>query len=1082
MSGVRSAAALRRLYERYRTATGLRVVERKPGELVEWLVLEPGSEDVGTFEQAFGVTPAAVAGDLAPEALNGALHVLHELDIRVAWRRFPRKTPVLAVRFFLVPKALPRGAKKSERVWPARSALPRAAATNVEIDFGEKPPAFTAPVIVDGVPMTMPDGSPIPDYSATSVDELRDSGALDRGEVGDAFVNARPLIDALSRTYDEVAAEQETEDEAAALAAFLDDEIGSMEERFRSEAELRSDAPPITVVEEPTGSWAEVSEAVVTETLKSIRLLRDKTGHLLVLAPSPSTGKTHAMMQAAAKEQVAGRTVGFAVFERKQIGEAKARLEASGPNVRLLVIEGRHKGNCLFMDEVTVATNAGFSPGTTVCPKCPRYHQYSKRNRDMCLYYRARMDAWEDREKARRRTSTAAPSPPKIILTTHASAVQGSHIATRYAQSFWNFDTLFIDEDPTEALVSQLGIREVALVYEQKDGSGRFDDLTIGTMVLRAAMVEARRQRAESATHGYADPTGEKPDPVHTRQFGSSYASGDLYALLEGVTRKYNRTLMALSAAVSDAATLVQPAKGEIMYLDADEVAKRFPNRHLAPFFEAIHMELTALEEAKAKTPAGIAADRPYRAHLDLVTNEETGEVDAVASVHVLRSYANGRTNIVLGDAYANAKHYESLFDRGEKRNDQGVVERENKVDVIRRLARWPTTSMLFRVIARASNSMFKNDTQFDDHLNTLVRQILELERGRQILFYTHKDRKTSLRRWLEAHADELDIREDFAIEHWGSGRGKDIYKNFQSFIGVTEYVPNKGSMIHESNTLSSLAPAPAPGKEDRKRVAFWNPSSERRGKESFVNGIGKSDPFLQTTFHRRATDELAQAVHRIRPAIPTADGSQKRCYAIGHLVPWSSELIAATSATVIVDNGKDDVDLETGALGRGARFEITETLALMSEREVARAIGVVFQGLGCWSNMFVHALLAAPSLSAIEDAFIAAGLVETARDSDEACFTSDLSSSGPTSASSGALVERVRRPSYGWASIAQRIIDTSRIYRAGRAKFLIELAFPAPRRHRASWMPQGSRGYEFWGDRDRFEKILNDHYGPVPF
>jgi hypothetical protein len=311
-----------------------------------------------------------------------------------------------------------------------------------------------------------------------------------------------------------------------------------------------------------------------------------------------------------------------------------------------------------------------------------------------------------------------------------------------------------------------------------------------------------------------------------------------------------------------------------------------------------------------------------------------------------------------------------------------------------------------------------------------------------------------------------------FAIEHWGSGRGKDIYRHFDTFVGVSEYTPNLSAVAHEANTIAALAAT------SNLRVAHWNGYAPRRGSTTFANSLSTANPFYQAAFARKATDELAQAVHRIRPAIPT-DGRQKRAYVLGHQVPWTDELIAATAATAVVDHGKDDIDLETEALGRGARFSMTETLSLVSAREVAEAMAEAVLNLGCWSHAFAHALVSVPSWAVVEN--LISGR-EVRKKVQTALLYRDLSEATP---SAGPLIERVCSPTPAWRTISNRVQQTSRVYQAGFALLLRERPLPSGF-FRAPWMPPHGRGYEFWGDAARFQQILTNDYAPgaqkVPF
>lgn len=1077
---VRSAAALKRLYERYRTAPTLKTSGRKPGE---WLVIEADDVD---FAQAFGMAAGhdgaeALVRDLAP--LNGAASIRHAMDLRLVAQRPAARSRKLWLRFTLVKRGgSTRGSKPT-----ARDALPLPVAQleldDQKVDVHQKvdvqKPAATTGGTTPGtdlggsendVEMVLPDGTPIPDLSdMLTMDEL--SELWRDGKLPD-LITVESLFGDLVNLLPEV-----LEDEP-------EFDFGSMAERFRARAELGSGTPPVEPVGEHGDTWENVSRDVVSWIKTTVRSMRmtGATGQMLVLAPSPGTGKSRGMMEAADEEQGARRRVGYAVLSRAQLKETADRLRATNPHVRLFVIEGRNEQNCFYMEQVEVATAAGFSPGSTVCPKCPMYPAFGVPRRAMCDYYGVRKEAHDDRF-----FSGLQHRPPAIILTTHASAVQGSHIANRRLQKFWEFDTLFIDEDPTAAMVIEYQIVENVLTYSQLDHKGNPDGPTLGTRLIHEAMRRAMREREAAAERGFTAPDGS-PDRIHSRDHGSSYAGGDLHALLEAIARSMNSTLRAIGSATIDGMSGAPP-KGEIMNLSKEEVADRYPNRYLAPLFALLDEETTAIAEARA---AGTNLEPAYRVHLDLVPVENG--LKPVVHLHLLRGYANGRTNILIGDAYANTQHYEGLFDR---------CRRDGRVHELRKRAVWPTSSTLVRIVTRASARHIRNHTQLADHLEMNVRPVLELERGRHIVFYTHKSMRTDLgvwllEKWLEEDAtgleedpcetkDECVAREKklaerlqavgYAIEHWGSGRGKDIYRDFDTFIGVTEYVPNVGGMMHEANVIASLA---SPGNT---RVAHWNGYSPRKGSAGLANSLGGASPYYQAVFHRTATDELAQAVHRIRPAIAAKDGRQKRAYVFGHSIPWSDELIAATAATAVVDNGKDDVDLETEALGRGARFGMTETLSLVSEREVAGAIAEVFRILECWSHAFAHALLSVPSWATVEDLVVHRSAVRSVERVSRALLR-DISVSEAMPGSS--LVDRVMNPPRSWSSTARRLVDASRVYRGGLTQFLAALPFPQPRRLRTSWMPQGSHGYEFYGDRDRFEQILNASYAPnaerIPF
>ena len=1037
----------------------------RPAKTGEWLAIK--DSDADDFEAAFGVAARVEAIEtlkgLTKYALNALLKVRHERDVVLVARQ---SGGALRIGFDLVLRendTTRRRPAKAPRT--PRSALPAAdvrADVNLTLNF--EPPKVAVPL----GRVQLEDGSTVPDLSALPFpDEIVAAGAEDLDGVDEALADFAEIFAA-------------------------EDDVETMAASFRREALRRQPLPPqgATPVAVPTleaQSWSAVSTQVVAETLDHVRSFRarDAKGQLLVLAPSPSTGKSHGMMKAAYEEQGAGRAVGYAVLGREQIQEAADRLRGSGPNVRLFVITGRDDKNCDYMEQVTVATDAGFSPGSTVCPSCPRYPFNFMSN--PCGYYKSRQDAWNDRK---RRDSGGALGSA-IILTTHASAILGSHIVKRRLQGFWRFDTLFIDEDPMGSMVTQHEIREDSLTFTQRDANGNFDPATLGTTALRLAMEAARKERAVASTRGFVNALGDS-DRIHSRNHGSSYAGGDLQALLSPHARAYGHTLAGLATTVVDGASVAErPPKGEIMGMDATAVAVKYPNRYLAPFFQALDVEMKVADELKLLSP-GLSIEPAYRTHIDLSTDED-GETVAVARVHELKGYGNPETNIVIGDAYANVETYEWLFERFAK---------DGNLTVVKHRAVWPATSKLIRCQVRAGVRDLGNEIQTRDFLDAHVRPVLEMERRRRIVFYIHKSLKGRLREWLEKNALDLDLG-DFAIEHWGSGRGKDAYRSFDTFIGVSEYVPNVGALIHEANTIAAVT-APVGG--GNVRVAHWNSYAPRKGSARFINSVGGASPFYQAAFQRKATDELAQAVHRIRPAIPAEGGRQKHAYVFGCKVPWSDELVAATTGIVVADNGKAEVDLEVEPgddLRKGGRFEITETLGLLSAREIAGAIATVYGTLGVWSHAFAHVLLAAPGWSAIEDSIraytdaqdresqgmddgrVAESLEKSPLRAIPLLYKEERLRPSARNSATEALVARVFSPPSGWRETVRRL-STARLYKAGFEEFLKSPGDKPQGTLRLPWMPSGSRGYAFWGDGSRFDQILNSEYAPgvekVPF
>lgn len=1134
MSGVASASALRRLYERYRTASAARLVlsTRKPGE---WLVVAEDSADARMLSEAIGADSAnRKAADPALKALAamrlneviGADDARH--DVRACWFRNGTSKAV-HVRFALV-----RSGKKHG----GRGALDRA----------HLPPAIGAQLSLDS--MNEDSGSDFNSASvepenATSRHDGSDGRRVDKNfhglsgvpvsqEVSQDLAFLAHLLDPADFEVHYANASAGDDSEIGRMLAEIAEEIQASEneidpdqliENMRRTMELAQHPAPVVDLEAPEPqNWHTTSRQVVSSTLDLVRSYRGRLGSLGILAPSPGTGKTHGMAEAAREEQGVGRRVAYAVLSREQIPEAVDRLK--GPLVRLHVIEGRHEGNCASYAAVQVAASMGHSPGRTVCPGCDLYPDLQNPVRSLgrtCEYYASRIRAVRDRKIASVGRSIAALAPP-IIVTTHASLAIGTQLSNRRLQEFWTFDTVFIDEDPTASMEQMVEIWDHQLTYSAIDPqSGQPDAHTHVTRLLHAAFSAAKAERAEAHRRGYQSPSDASvPDPLHHRDHGSSYASTPLIALLDRAAGSLGYDLQTVLAQVINESSTKVPQKGELIGLSAAAAARKFPHRWLAAMAQQLLNETNAREIAISQ---GLQEpDFAYKIHVDLVLEEGSdpatpGRTHGVIRLHQAIPFAARESNVVVGDAYADVTHYEFLFDR---------FRRKGQVDVINHRAAWPRSSKLVRLITAFSSADLATRDRFRAHLEQHVAPILSLEEGRSVLLYTH----LSARGWLSEWLVERDFGlAGWAVEHWGSGRGKDVYREFDTFVATTEFVPNTGGLVHEANARV-LAANPGAG-----RVRFWGWGADRTGPATFAQAISASHPALLSAFQRKATDELAQAVHRIRPAIP---GRTKRAWILGHRVPLSAELLAATSATIAVDEGGSGLSYETETDERGMRLESTTgILGFISAREMATAIADVCHSVGCWSPIFCHVLLAASGCAdlrqILSDQFlgghgmsvdVAQRVILGADDTLIPDPSSPLDAAPPpqpslaafapvspgaaplqpslaapvqphavpapegdasargSAADLGLLRDRVLYPPPGWAAIEDRVRWT-RVYRDAIRLFTSSLP---PGFTRGSvirpWMPARSHGVECIGNPLRLERII-DRYAPsgsVPF
>ncbi len=1149
---VASASALRRLYERYRTASAARLVlsTRKPGE---WLVVAEHSAEARSLSEALGADSTDRKADpllkaLAGTRLNETIGADAQHDVRLSWFRNGTSKAV-HVRFGLVRSGKKHGGKGA----PDRRDLPPALGVQMSLDVGQDgadlgelnsasvEPSEPIMCVSDPDGRRVEETPPVvPSGEGGSQNLAFLAHLLDPAEFETHYANASARDDSeIGRMLAEIA------DEIQASENEIDpDQL--IENMRRTMALAQQPAPIVDLTAPEPQDWHTTSRQVVKDTVELVRRYRTRLGHLGILAPSPGTGKTHGMAEAAREEQSVGRRVAYAVLSREQIPEACERLK--GPLVRLHVIEGRHDGNCASYASVEVAASMGHSPGKTVCPGCDLYPDLQNPIRSLgrtCEYYASRIRAVRDRKIAAVGRSIAAYAAP-IIVTTHASLAIGTQLSNRRLQDFWTFDTIFIDEDPTGAMEQTVEVWDQQLTYTYIDPkNGQPDAHTHMTRLLRAAFAAAKAERSEAHRRAYRSTMDATvPDPLHHRDHGSSYAGDALVDLLERAAGGLGYDLQTVLAQVINESGTKVPGKGELMGLTRAAAAKKFPHRWLSAMSAQLMTEVNARVAAEAD-----GLDRPdlaYKVHLDLALEEDSdpatpGKAHGVIRLHQAIPFAARESNVIVGDAYADVSHYEFLFDR---------FRRKGQVDVINHRAAWPRSSKLVRLITRISSAELATRDRFRAHLDEHVAPILSLEQGRSVLLYTH----LAARQWLAEWLAERDFGlSDWAVEHWGSGRGKDVYRAFDTFIATTEFVPNTGGLVHEANARVLSA---SPGAQ---RVRFWGWGADRTGPTSFAQAISASHPALLSAFQRKATDELAQAVHRIRPAIPSK--RPKRAWLIGHQVPLSSELLAATSATVAIDEGGSGLTYATETLERGMRLESTTgVLGFVSAREMATAIADVCHSVGCWSPIFCHALLAASGCADlcqilgdseyVESRYEGGICSESNSGSRRHAHPPDLSppapdplspDAAPSSSSSaapdpdslspdaapssssaapapasgaapdplspdapsstpaapardasargcaadlGLLRDRVLYPPPDWAAVERRV-RWSHTYREAMRLFLASLP-PDFMRGRVTrpWMPAQSHGVECIGSPLRLEKIV-DRYGPsvdVPF
>jgi len=863
-----------------------------------------------------------------------------------------------------------------------------------------------------------------------------------------------------------------SDDELERLIAETRDEAQKLidEEAAASAASLPP-PPPIVPPAGPTPQpWDQVAQAVKIDTLGWVGSARSATGRLLVLKPSPGTGKTASLILAALDEQQNRRAVAFGVAAKSQFTETRERFEqahAGRPgHLHLHVLSGRDAENCKEFETVEAAQQSGYSPGRVVCSTCDYSPLRAVERDQICLYYKTRIEAARDHKRAR-----AGIQPYPIILTTHHSIVHAQRLTKHKYGGFWLFDTIIFDEDPSAAFDHSIAIEQHRLVYSKPD-----DVHSWTTALLREAIALAEFERKSSAARLYKTINGSD-DHIHSK-WGSAYVSDDLHDLLRRTMLQPSFGALAAPGAVVQVEDLLGrtvteetaslPPSGDFYKRDLSTISTAYPHRGLSKLAEALIDEMELIEQDRKH---GMRSRFSYRARLEYQP-EGVGTWRYVCATYV--GFGQDEPNVIVGDAYAHVQHYEQIFGR--------------RADVIDHRAKWPADVLLIRVLTHAARKDIEDAPK--EFFKTNLYPMLLAEAGRKVVFYIHMRWKGQLDAWLAKNDFKL---ADWAIEHYGGGRGKDIYRDFDTLICASQFVPNVSGMAHEANGRAFLQSSYT----DRFRVEHWTPgtTSGRRGSQTYGQSTTTMDPRLLAIHQRKSVEEQAQAVHRIRPAMPTT-GPSKRVYIVGHQVALTEELLAATT-TLGFDPAQSDTfdQAQHGADGvaytidpgadhtLGKRITLSEgMLTFVSAREMAQAIGCVYATLGCWSSAFAHSLLALTcggDFSALQELlrnFTSAHNYVVATVLESSLYSRHDIIMEP-SARGLDLLARVWTPPQEWERHS-RYVQEHYAYKQALRAFSDQLPADVVRGViRRDWMGR-SRGREYIGDPRRFLAII-DRYAP---
>lgn len=713
----------------------------------------------------------------------------------------------------------------------------------------------------------------------------------------------------------------------------------------------QSTEPPLPAVQD----WATVSARVQADVSAWAASVRGKKGQMLIAKPSPGTGKTFAMVQTALHEQSLRQRVVMAVRTKDMlVGELEPRVRKAGyGQVRLHVIQGRDESTCWNFENVAAVQAHGYAPGSTVCSRCEYHPDIAKKLRtfSVCPYYRSRQNAQNDTASARFKMNDYP-----LILTTHSGYLTAVESGGGRFGKFWPCDMLMVDEDPTDAFEPEVVVKAEHLVLPTPP---KPEDRAAHAMatLLEGVIAQADAERRAMESKGWV--ANGKPSPIHGRH-GSAYAGLSLHKLLDrvasgpvGQQRGFRSAIQVLrdvsdshvhpaagalhGATTAAAVSLVVPPRGLSQIGEAlfEENAMRMQLRRLA--YKKIHEKEMPSTLTSAQVDAALSEseefDAAYRVRLECVKGEWR---------FVLQNFVNmldQTANTLYGDAYANIEHTRQIFDK--PATDPSDPNYVDPVTVINHVAKFPDGSVIVRERTRA-NITYLLDEGWQDHAARLVN-ILRTHAGQSVLIYGHGVLRERVEK-LFSDNNNFGVAE-WAFENWGGGRGKDQYGDFDAVITISDYVQNIGGMLHKVNARAA---------RDTARLLARNRTDEALSEGTRISlDMNKADvahKMADPTTHwrvrqehdRQNISELAQALHRVRGL-----RSPKRMTVVGDGVPFTKDTIAASVV----------VNPPGGPAGR-PKLKSGYVDGCLTEDEAYTAICQIEEHFGCWSPVFLHALL----------------------------------------------------------------------------------------------------------------------------
>lgn len=692
----------------------------------------------------------------------------------------------------------------------------------------------------------------------------------------------------------------------------------------------------------------------------------------VLLTGSAGVGKTESMLAAAEVMLDRMQPVVWAAPTIEMAHETAARAEGRG--ISSEVLHGRNATTCDYMDKVLVSRAEGYAPGAFVCPSCPK-HPDNLAGHMMelwtCGHYAALSRARRAIKQAKER-KTRLP----LVVTTYENAVAGlKHAQGSRQGDIWKTRQVFFDEDPSRAMRERAVLSDDDLTRTPKEEA---PSNFLRILSMARAIAADERMKACAAMTGR---TFKAASRSASHDFdGSSFTGRELHRLLFSAADALALDLEVCLARAAEWVTRV--GKGEMFYADRG-LLKYIVNAFLPTFAATIHKEITYDYSGTPST---------YSVRLE--SGKEGGWQYILDRLVPFRS---GQDNVVIGDAYADKDFVKSMFGTRPMATIEVRVALPDNVRVLR------STS------ANTTKSVMRVKELLHHLLDTEVSTVLQAEAGRRVLVYTQLGHKKAIEDWFAENNATYQLA-DIAFEHYWSGRGKDQYKNFDSIMCIGEPVPNLLGLVHEANALHP----------DESEI-LWSPDSKK---------IWSQDHRMERVWNMLATQELSQALMRIRPGMPST--TDKRMYIFGKQVALPVDFIHALHALGTVASS-GDAKIQEGD------FEP------LSPEMVRDYILWVFQVAGCWCNPFLASL----SKSGVASAPTAGG-------------------SDP--------IEDLLRPS-------PHLMEHSRWLReqwgVRHGVELAEAQLPPPAPLRTSWMRKSGPAIWVHGDVSRASQLLDTLYQP---